>query len=68
MSGSETTYEVTNQSSRSFIFGELTILPHVPLQVSEEQKGIIEASHYSEYFTFTVVEPPLQRQEQDTKE
>jgi len=62
MSGSETTYEVTNHSSRSFIFGEVMILPHVPMEVDEAMKGVIESSQYHDYFTFAIVEPPVIRE------
>ena len=46
-------YEVTNNSSRTFIFGDLTLLPKIPHIVNDVQKHTIEQSKYGEFFTFT---------------
>ena len=45
-------YEVTNNSSRTFLFGDLTLLPKIPQIVNDVQKHTIETSQYGEFFTF----------------
>ena len=45
-------YEVTNLSSRTFMFGDLTLLPKIPQIVNDVQKHTIETSRYGEFFTF----------------
>ena len=66
------TITVTNLSSRSFIFGDLMILPKIPMEIDEEAKGVIERSPYSEFFTYEITDDPpdtdvggLSRQEQE---
>ena len=49
---------VTNLSSRSFIFGDFTIMPKIPVEIDEEQKGVIENSKYSEFFTYEITDNP----------
>ena len=53
-------YEVTNMSSRTFVFGDLTLLPKIPQIVNDVQKHTIEQSKYGEFFSFKQqeAEPP----------
>ena len=53
-------YEVTNLSSRTFMFGDLTLLPKIPQIINDVQKHTIETSQYGEFFTFVKQEeaPP----------
>ena len=51
MSGSSPTVTVTNESSRTFKLGEKMLLPHVPVDLTEEEAGVLEQNHWSEFFT-----------------
>ena len=53
MSGSETTYEALNISSRSFIVGDKTLLPKIPQTISEYEKQMIENHKWGDFFQFT---------------
>jgi hypothetical protein len=50
-------YEVTNMSSRTFMFGDLTLLPKIPQIINDVQKHTIENSKYGEFFVFVQQEP-----------
>jgi hypothetical protein len=52
------TITVTNLSSRSFIFGEMMILPKIPQDITEDQKGLIDRSPYAEFFVYHITEDP----------
>jgi hypothetical protein len=52
------TITVTNQSSRSFILGGEMILPHTPIEISEEVKFAIDNSPYHSFFTYELTEDP----------
>ena len=52
------TITVTNLSSRSFIFGDLMILPKIPMEIDEEAKGVIDRSPYAEFFVYDITEDP----------
>jgi len=52
------TITVTNQSSRSFILGGEMILPHTPIEITEEVKFVIDNSPYHSFFTYEITEDP----------
>jgi len=52
------TYIATNLSSRSFLFGDVMIMPKIPVQVDEPTRQTILNSKYGEFFQFEKEEPP----------
>lgn len=60
---SETMYEVTNKSSRAFLFGNAQLLPHVPSIVNEEVKDTIINSNYGSFFEVKVSQPEQPEEE-----
>ena len=61
-------YVATNKSSRAYICGSLTLLPHVPCQVTETDKETILNSRYGENFVFEEAQPASSRERREEED
>ena len=59
------TITVTNKSSRTFLLGGEMLLPHIPQDITEETKAVIEGSPYHDFFTYEITEDVPEGQEQE---
>lgn len=62
-SNTEQMYVAVNKSSRAFTYGKLTLLPHVPCQVTATDKDTIEGSPFGDNFEFRELVPPARSNE-----